>query len=105
MMKKMIHTALYLETKKGRSQKLPDQNSRSPDGDPCTSNIWIPASARLMYRKRFSHLSRGVLMAVMVLSGWSSAGVIREVLGLKNTDNSCINVLESATLAPMLDLI
>lgn len=57
IMKKMIHTALYLETKKGRSQKLLDQDSRSPDGDPCTSNIWIPASAlscrqfhRLMYR-------------------------------------------------------
>lgn len=35
-------------------------------------------------------------MAVMVLSGWSSVGVIGEALGLKNTDNSCINVLESA---------
>lgn len=48
------------------------------------------------FHRNISHLSRGALMAVMVLSGWSSVGVIREVPGLKNTDNSCINVLERA---------
>lgn len=34
-------------------------------------------------------------MAVMVLSGWSSEGLIREVLGLKSTDKSCVSLLEA----------
>lgn len=43
----------------------------------------------------FSHLSRGVLTAVMVLRGPRGRRVIREDPGLKDTDNNRINALKT----------
>lgn len=53
--------------------------------------------------RNISHLSCRALVAVMVLSGWSSVGGIGEALGLKSTDKSCITALESANARLNLD--
>lgn len=80
--KKMIHTAWYLERQKKKRVTHEGFWIRTPGP--------TPELGRLTEQEHFSHLSRGALMAVMVPSGWSS--VIREVLGLKSTEDSCINV-------------
>lgn len=70
MMKKMIHTAWYLE----RQKTLVRQSQLQREA--------------FIVQRNVSHLSRGALAAVMVLSGWSSVGGIGEALVLENTDDS-----------------
>lgn len=67
MMKKMIHTALYLGKRKKESSHEGHKLTQFPPPPPPTGSHPNLILHILKQKQSFSHLSRGALMAVMVL--------------------------------------